>query len=234
MNKPILEVKNLTKIYQDNNRGVTNINMCVEKGQFHALIGQNGSGKTTLIKSIIGAYTNFQGEVLINGISNRNPASRNQIAFVPEKTLFPAELTTYEYLKWMGIISNVDKTTLEDKIIDLLQKFNIFDLKNEKPISFSSGQKKKVLLIQALLNNPQLIILDEPAANLDPSARYELFNLLNELHADGVTILIISHILSEINNYVTHFTLINDGNIIYSGIKNVNLESFYNEKVIKA
>ncbi len=234
MNKPILEIKNLTKIYPDNNRGVSNINMIIEKGQFHALIGENGSGKTTVIKSIIGAYSNFQGEILINGISNRNPISRSQIAFVPEKTLFPAELTTYEYLKWMGIISGVDKETLEIKINDLLEKFNITELKNEKPVTFSSGQKKKVLLIQALLNNPQLIILDEPAANLDPSARYELFSLLNELHANGVTILIISHILSEINNYVTHFTLINDGAIVYSGVKNVDLESFYNEKVIKA
>ncbi|MDJ1645672.1 ABC transporter ATP-binding protein [Mycoplasma phocimorsus] len=234
MNKSILEVKHLTKIYSDNNRGVNDINISITKGQFHALIGQNGSGKTTVIKSIIGAYSSFEGEILINGISNRNPFSRESIAFVPEKTLFPSELTTYEYLKWMGIISNVNKDVIEEKITTLLNKFNINDLRNDKPVTFSSGQKKKVLLIQALLNNPQLIILDEPAANLDPSARYELFQLLNELHANGVTILIISHILSEIDKYVTDFTLIDNGKVIYSGVKNVNLESFYNEKVIKS
>ncbi|TNK95545.1 multidrug ABC transporter ATP-binding protein, partial [Mycoplasmopsis pullorum] len=102
-----------------------------------------------------------------------------------------------------------------------------------KPFNFSSGQKKKILLIQALITNPELIILDEPAANLDPTARFNLFKLLKELNKNGTTIFISSHVLSELDQYVDSLTLIHQGQILYSGVKKESLESIFYEKVIK-
>lgn len=230
----ILEVKRLNKIYQDkkSSRGVFDLNFSVEKGAFHAFIGENGAGKTTTIKSIIGSYRQYEGEILINGISSREAASKAKLGYVPENTIFPKELTTWEYLFSLAKLSGLSSTQAKTKINELLKKFDIVDLVNLKPYSFSSGQKKKVLLMQALINDPELIILDEPAANLDPTARYQLFKLLSQLHNEGKTIFISSHNLSEIDKYVDSYTLIHKGKIVSSSKKEKSLESIFYEEVI--
>ncbi|AWX69164.1 ABC transporter ATP-binding protein [[Mycoplasma] anseris] len=233
MEEVILKVSNLTKIYDKKNRGVFDISFEVKKNEFHAFIGENGAGKTTTIKSIIGAYTNFKGEILIENISNLEAKSKFKIGYVPENAVFPKELSAYEYLKSLALLSGVKKHLIKTKIEAMLEKFNILDLKNQKPYAFSSGQKKKILLIQALIHEPELIILDEPAANLDPTARYELFETLKELINEGKTIFISSHILSEIDQYTNALTIIHQGKILYTGKKTKSLNDIFYEKVIK-
>ncbi|RIV16384.1 ABC transporter ATP-binding protein [Mycoplasmopsis gallopavonis] len=231
----ILEVKNLNKIYKSKDRvsGIFDLNFSVEKGSFHAFIGENGAGKTTTIKSIVGAYCNYDGEILIGGIANTKPESKKLLGYVPENAIFPKDLTTFDYLFALACLNGLNKKEAETKIDQLLAKFEISDLKNQKPYNFSSGQKKKILLIQALMFEPEILILDEPAANLDPTARYNLFKLLQELNKEGKTIFISSHVLSEIDKYTNSLTLIHQGQIVYSGIKNKDLESIFYEKVIK-
>ncbi|ADK69434.1 ABC transporter ATP-binding protein [Mycoplasma mycoides subsp. mycoides] len=231
--KKILEIRNLTKIYSKTNRGVFNISMNLFDGDFHAFIGENGAGKTTTIKTIIGAHTEYKGHILINNINIKKAEAKSFVGYVPEIALFPKELTSFEYLYNLAILSNISKKEAKQKIYDFLKMFNILNLMNEKPYNFSSGQKKKILLIQALLHDPKVLILDEPAANLDPTARFELFNFLQKINKEkNITILISSHILSEIDKYVNSVTLIHHGNILYSGIKNKNLEELFYEKVI--
>lgn len=130
------------------------------------------------------------------------------------------------------MLNGVSKSVAKEKITALLEKFNISDLKNKNPVNFSSGQKKKILLIQALIHDPQLIILDEPTANLDPTARFELFTILNQLKSQGKTIFISSHVLSEIDKYTDSFTLIHKGQIVYNGKKYKPLEKVFYEKVL--
>lgn len=233
MKETILKVNNLTRLYDKNGYGVKNLSFEVKSGSFHAFIGENGAGKTTTIKSIIGATFNFNGEILIKNINNKISESKSNIGYVPEKAQFPKEITVYEYLKSLALLNNLSKTEADNKISELLKKFHIEDLRNKKPSFFSSGQKKKVLLIQALIHNPELIILDEPAANLDPTARFELFNLLSSLNKEGKTILISSHILAEIDQFVDSLTLIHKGKLIYNGIKYKPLEDIYYEKIIQ-
>ncbi|WP_027334854.1 ABC transporter ATP-binding protein [Mycoplasmopsis felifaucium] len=228
----ILEVNNLTKIYDKNNRGIHSLNFHVNSGDFHAFIGENGSGKTTTIKSIIGAYYKYDGEILIDGLSNKNPQSKSLIGYVPESAIFPKELTVYEYLKCFALLSNLESEKVESKIDSLLKKFGISQLKKQKPYNFSSGQKKKVLLIQALLNDPKILILDEPSSFLDPTSRFELFKTLNELKQQGTTIFISTHVLSEVDRYCDSLTLIHDGQIKYNGAKYNSLEQIFYEKVI--
>lgn len=233
MKETILKVNNLTRLYDKNGYGVKDLSFEVQSGSFHAFIGENGAGKTTTIKSIIGATFNFSGEILIKNINNKISESKSNIGYVPEKAQFPKEITVYEYLKSLALLNNLSKTEADNKISELLKKFDIEDLRNKKPSFFSSGQKKKVLLIQALIHNPELIILDEPAANLDPTARFELFNLLSSLNKEGKTILISSHILAEIDQFVDSLTLIHKGKLIYNGIKYKPLEDIYYEKIIQ-
>ncbi|UKS54521.1 ABC transporter ATP-binding protein [Mycoplasma feriruminatoris] len=229
----ILKIDHLTKIFPDTNRGVKDINMSVQSGSFHAFIGENGAGKTTTIKTIIGAFSNYDGQILINDINIKKAQAKSYIGYVPEIAIFPKELTTLQYLTYLGFLSNLDKNQLEEKIKKFLEMFNISNLINEKPYNFSSGQKKKILLIQALLHNPKLLILDEPAANLDPTARYELFSFLQKINKqENISILISSHNLSEIDKYVDSLTLIHRGNILYSGVKTKSLEDIFYEKVI--
>ncbi|QVJ96279.1 ABC transporter ATP-binding protein [Mycoplasma mycoides subsp. capri] len=229
----ILKINHLTKIFTDTNRGVNDINMSVKSGSFHAFIGENGAGKTTTIKTIIGAFSKYEGEVLINNINIKKAQAKSYIGYVPEVAIFPKELTTIQYLTYLGFLSKLDKKEVEHKIKEFLEMFNISNLINEKPYNFSSGQKKKILLIQALLHNPKLLILDEPAANLDPTARYELFSFLKKINEkEKISILISSHNLSEIDKYVDSLTLIHKGKILYSGVKTKNLEDVFYEKVI--
>lgn len=229
----ILKINHLTKIFTDTNRGVNDINMSVKSGSFHAFIGENGAGKTTTIKTIIGAFSKYEGEVLINNINIKKAQAKSYIGYVPEVAIFPKELTTIQYLTYLGFLSMLDKKEVEHKIKEFLEMFNISSLINEKPYNFSSGQKKKILLIQALLHNPKLLILDEPAANLDPTARYELFSFLKKINEkENISILISSHNLSEIDKYVDSLTLIHKGQILYSGVKTKNLEDIFYEKVI--
>ncbi|MBT1345443.1 ABC transporter ATP-binding protein [Mycoplasma bovis] len=231
----VLEVINLTKIFSKTNRGIQDIYISVNSGDFHAFIGENGAGKTTTIKSIIGAYPNYSGQILIYGKDIKDASAKSIIGYVPENAIFPKELSVYQYLYNFSILSNIPKKQADTKIKQFLKLFNIEDLINDKPYNFSSGQKKKVLLIQALLHDPKLLILDEPAANLDPTARYELFSLLKNLNEnEGITILISSHVLSEIDKYVNSVTLIHNGHIVYSGSKKGHLETLFYEKVINS
>ncbi|VEU70783.1 ABC transporter ATP-binding protein [Mycoplasmopsis glycophila] len=232
----ILKIQNLSKIYTSNKKvktGIFDLNFEIQKGEFHAFIGENGAGKTTTIKSIVGAYQNFEGSILINNISNKLPESKKFLGYVPENANFPKDITVYNYLYSLALLNNLTKKEIDAKIDYFLKSFEIEDLKNLKPFNFSSGQKKKILLIQALMFEPEIIVLDEPAANLDPTARYNLFKLLKELNEKGTTIFISSHVLSEIDKYVDSLTLIHKGKIVYTGKKQESLENIFYEKVIK-
>lgn len=229
----ILKVVNLTKIYSKTQQvGIKNLNFAVKEGSFHAFIGENGSGKTTTIKSIIGAYTNWSGQILIDEIDNSLAISKKNLGYVPENAIFPKELNTMDYLMSLGQLSNIPKNKLKTRIEEMLAKMQISDLAKKHPYNFSSGQKKKILLIQALIHDPKLIILDEPATNLDPTARFELFKILKTLQEQGKTIFISSHILSEIDKYADSLTLLHKGEVVYTGEKTKSLEEIYYEKIL--
>ncbi|MDQ0513937.1 ABC-2 type transport system ATP-binding protein [Mycoplasmoides fastidiosum] len=229
----ILEVNHLNKIYSRREKtGIFDVNFKVDHGSFHAFIGENGAGKTTTIKSIINSYTNWTGQIFIDGISNKLAISKSKIGYVPEYAHFPKEVSVLDYLLSLGLLSGMKKKDALNRINELLAILQITDLKKKKPYNFSSGQKKKVLLIQALMHNPEIIILDEPAANLDPTARHELFKLLVDLKKVGKTIFISSHILREVDGYCDSLTLMHKGRVVYSGKKYKSLEEIYNEKIL--
>jgi len=216
--KPVLFVENLYKKYSRKKAPAINqISFNVYPGQFHAFIGANGAGKTTSIKSIIGAYARWSGTVLINGKKNTSVEAKKQLGYIPENARFPAKMSCYSYLTWMARLSGFKKADAKKFAIAKLKELGLTKLKSKSPNSFSSGQKKKVLLAQALINNPNVLVMDEPAANLDPKARIELFEMLGELKAQGKAILISSHVLAELDKYANAATILDGGKIVFSG-----------------
>lgn len=236
--KPLLEVVNLTKQYKGRKApAINNISFNIYPGEFHAFVGANGSGKTTTIKSIIGAYSpkSLKGKILIQGQDNNLIEAKNIIGYIPEEAKFPKKMSLKTYLYLMCRLSGLNSQQAHEKTNFIIKDLNLESLRNKRPFDFSSGQKKRVLLAQALINNPQVLIMDEPAANLDPMARKDLFDELLRLKDQGKSIFISSHILDEIGKYATYCTILDGGNVVFSSniSKNDDLSQLYSDYVKK-
>ncbi len=215
---PALEVKDFTKKYKGAKRAaVKNANFNVLPGEFHGFIGANGSGKTTTIKSLIGAYAKFEGKINIFGLDHLSEEAKAKVGYIPETAKFPKGYSTYKYILYMSYLSGLSMKESKDFANKVLKDSGLEKLKNRNPNTFSSGQKKKVLLAQALVHNPDIIIMDEPAANLDPKARIDFFDTLKGLKEKGVAIFISSHILTELDKYVDALTIIDGGKVVFTG-----------------
>ncbi len=234
--QPLVQIMNVTKHYKGRPKpAIEDISFNIYPGQFHTFIGANGAGKTTTIKSIIGAYAkaNVKGSILVNGGSNHTVAAKKLIGYIPEAAIFPKKMTTIDYLMSMTMLAGFTKSDAKQIVTKTLKKLNIESLANKCPSSFSSGQKKKILLAQSLVHDPQILIMDEPAANLDPLARDELFATLVQLQNEGKAIFISSHILDEVGKYATYATILDGGKVVFDGPinKGVNLSELYRKYV---
>ncbi|RMX34563.1 ABC transporter ATP-binding protein [Mycoplasmopsis fermentans] len=205
----------------------------VKKGSFHGFIGDNGAGKTTTIRSILGFYPSKIGKIFINGIDSTNKKAKSFIGYIPEVSLFPRKVKVKEYLLAFAEMSNLKPEEAKEKVNFLLKKYHFDGPEFEKSAEqLSSGQKKTILLMQALLNDPEILIMDEPAANLDPSARVIFYEQIKELSLQGKTIFISSHILLELERYIDSFTVLAKGKVLDNGtIKEKLHNAKYNKKI---
>ena len=225
--KPILYVHNLTKYYKAKKiPTIDALNFDVYPGEFHAFIGANGAGKTTTIKSLIGAYYKWSGTILIDGKKNESEDAKRQICYIPEKASFPERFSAFSYLKWMIMLSGFKRSEAKKLTEKKLKEMNMWNLRKRSPNTFSSGQKKKILLAQSLICNPKIIIMDEPVANLDPKTRLEFFDALLKLVKQGKSIFASSHVLAELDIYADSLTILDGGKIIYSGKKEALLNKY--------
>lgn len=230
--KPILYVENLYKRYpRKKSPAINNISFNVYPGQFHAFIGANGAGKTTAIKSIIGAYARWSGTVLIDGKKNTSIDAKRSLGYIPENARFPQRMSCYSYLVWMAKLSGLSGYEAKRFAKTRLTELNMWNLRKKSPNSYSSGQKKKVLLAQALINNPQVLVMDEPAANLDPKARLELFDTLGKLTKEGKAIFISSHVLAELDRYANAATILDGGKIVFTGTTKELFDKYADRKL---
>ncbi|MCR8613147.1 MAG: ABC transporter ATP-binding protein [Mycoplasma sp.] len=214
----ILKVSNLSKKYKDKII-LDNVNFNVKKGDVHLFIGNNGSGKTTLIKCLIDAYRKFSGSIEINDKPHNSIKNKLKIGYIPEKIVFPKNMTIDNFIFYMTFLSGY--TWKESKIRkdELIKENHLDQISKSKLTKLSSGQIKKVLLAQSLINNPDILIMDEPIANLDPNIQNEVIKTLIRLNKEGKTIFITTHLFSYFEEIANHITILDKGKIIRSTTK---------------
>jgi ABC-2 type transport system ATP-binding protein len=194
---------------------VNSLDVKVQNGVIHGFVGPNGAGKTTTIKLLVGAIRRTSGEGFIKGYPIGSVDARRAIGFSPERPSFYKDWTAFDYLVHMAALSGVKTAEAERRSQELLQWLDLSDFANAKVGGFSAGMKQRLSIAQAMSHKPEVLILDEPTANLDPDGRMSLLEKLKGLPREqGVTVFISSHILSELEYLIDSVTLINKGRTV--------------------
>ena len=214
-----IEIKNLSKQYNSIS-AVKNINFNINKGSIVGLLGPNGCGKTTTIGMILGLIKPTVGEVFINNqnIENENIRTKilEKVNFISPYVELPKKLTVEENLKVYGKLYGVNN--LQDKISVLMEQLNLFEFKKRKTGELSSGQKNRVSLAKALINDPEILLLDEPTASLDPDVSDYIRTFIEDFASkNGTTILLASHNMREVERLCHKVMMMKNGEIIDNG-----------------
>jgi ABC-2 type transport system ATP-binding protein len=214
-----IEIKNLNKEY-NNILVVKNINFTINKGSIVGLLGPNGCGKTTTIGMMLGLIKPTSGTVFINGQNIENENNRTKILekvnFISPYVELPKKLTVEENLKVYGKLYGVNN--LQDKISDLMKQLNLFEFKKRKTGELSSGQKNRVSLAKALINEPEILFLDEPTVSLDPDVGDYIRTYIEGFASKkGTTILLASHNMDEVERLCNEVMMMKNGEIIDKG-----------------
>ncbi|MEW9094882.1 MAG: ABC transporter ATP-binding protein [Clostridiaceae bacterium] len=214
MNK--LEIKNLTKSYGKKNAN-NKITLTLENGVY-GLLGPNGAGKTTLMKQIVTLIKPTSGEIIYNGknIYSIEDKYRGVIGYLPQEFGVYKNFSAKNFLQYVAALKCIDKKDANQKIDELLNLVGLYDVRNKAVGKFSGGMKRRVGIAQVLLNDPKIIILDEPTAGLDPQERTRFRNLLSEISKDKIIILS-THIISDIESIAKETIMIKNGEIIMKG-----------------
>lgn len=213
----MIEVINLTKKY-GNNTGVKNISFTVEKGEILGFLGPNGAGKTTTMNVITGYRPPTEGRVLIGGydISEKPLEAKKRLGYLPETPPLYPELKVKSYLKFVCDLKGVSREKRESHIHEIMDLVKITDVKDRLIKNLSKGYRQRVGLAQALVSNPDVLIMDEPTVGLDPKQIQEMRLLIKSLGKEH-TIILSSHILAEVSMICDRVIIINKGEIAAIG-----------------
>ena len=222
MNSAIIEINNLVKKF-NNSLAVNNLSFKINKGSIIGLLGPNGCGKTTTMGMMLGLIKPTSGTVFINGQNIEKEKNRTNILekmnFISPYIELPKKLTVEENLKVYGRMYGVEN--LEDKIYDLMKQLNLFDFKKRKTGELSSGEKNRVSLAKALINDPEILLLDEPTASLDPDVGDYIRTYIEDFASKrGKTILLASHNMNEVERLCHEVMMMKNGKIIDMGTSN--------------
>lgn len=212
--KNLLETKNLTKLYKDF-KALDSVSINIEESKVYGLLGPNGAGKSTLLKLITQIIKPSSGDIIYNDQKiSQNDLS--QIGAIIESPAIYPNLTAYENLKVLTTLLSID----EDKIYEVLKTVGLTNTGNKLTCEFSLGMKQRLGIAMALINNPKLLILDEPTNGLDPVGIAELRELIKSFTSDGITVIISSHILSEVDQVADKVGILVNGKLSYEGENN--------------
>ncbi|MGL4774009.1 MAG: ABC transporter ATP-binding protein [Clostridium sp.] len=211
-----LEMLNITKTYKHKNAN-ENINLVLESGVY-GLLGPNGAGKSTLMKQIVTVTTPTSGKILYNGkdIKSLDEEYRAVVGYLPQDFDAYKNFKAKEFLMYMAALKGMDKKTSQKRVDELLKLVGLSEVSNKLVSKFSGGMKRRVGIAQALLNNPKVLILDEPTAGLDPQERNRFRNLLSQIGRDTIVILS-THIISDIESVAKETIMIKDGKVLLKG-----------------
>ena len=217
MIKNIIEIKELKKVY-NKTIAVDNLNFEIQKGKIIGLLGPNGCGKSTTIGMMLGLIKPTSGSVIINNknIENNRTSLLEKMNFISPYVELPKKLTVEENLKVYARLYGVKN--LKEKIDNLIEKLNLIEFKSRKTGELSSGQKNRVSLAKALINDPEILLLDEPTASLDPDVGDYIRSFIEDYTSNkGSTILLASHNMNEVERLCHEVMMMKNGKIIDRG-----------------
>ena len=213
-----IEMKQLTKRYH-RLTAVDQLDLVIEPGKLFGFIGPNGAGKTTTLRMLAGLLEATSGEIWLNGqnISRDVSAARWQVGYMPDFFGVYEDMKVWEYLDFFARCYRLDSARRAHVVDELLGLVDLANRRNAWVQSLSRGMRQRLCLAHALVHDPQILLLDEPASGLDPRARVEMRELLKELSAMGKTIVISSHILTELADMCNQVGIIEKGRLLFSG-----------------
>jgi ABC-2 type transport system ATP-binding protein len=222
MTSPAVRIENLTKIFPVPLRrqlvtAVRNLSFEVRPGEVYGLLGPNGSGKSTTLKILLGLVTPNQGRAMIFGKDSRDYHSRAAVGFLPENPYFYKFLTAAETLRFYGNVCGLRGTTLNKRIDELLALVGLEEARDRRIGGFSKGMLQRIGLAQALVQDPLLIVLDEPTAGVDPAGSHQIRDLILDLKKRGKTVLLTSHLLEQVQEICDRVGIMARGEMIREG-----------------
>jgi ABC-2 type transport system ATP-binding protein len=203
---------------------VRGVDLCIEEGETFGLLGPNGSGKTTMIKMLTGLILPTSGEAWVSELPVQDPRSRARLGFLPEGTYFHEYLTGREFLEFHGTLLGLSRAERRERIPGLLERVGMRDAADQKIRSYSKGMQQRIGLAQALIGDPDLLVLDEPMSGLDPIGRKEVRDLILELREEGKTVFFSSHILADAELVCDRAAILVRGRIVHEGSLGAHLE----------
>src|SRR5271156_4885504 len=216
--QPVVAVRGLTKIFKDfwgrdKARAVDNVDFEVRKGEVFGLLGPNGSGKSTTVKMLLGLLYPTRGHIEVFGHSPRHVASKAHIGYLPEESYLYRFLNSHETLDFFGNLFDLPPAKRKDRNEQLLEMVGLNQVRTRVVGEFSKGMQRRIGLAQALINDPDLVILDEPTAGLDPIGCREVKDLILALARRGKTVILSSHLLSDVEDVCDRVVIYYGGKI---------------------
>ena len=212
-------IENLNKTYANGNHALKDVNLTLKSGIF-GLLGPNGAGKSTLMKILVTLMKPSQGTVTVNGMDlhkNRKQV-RSMLGYLPQDFRFFSKLKTSEFLDYAARLAGMRKTKERNIAVDkMLHEVGLFEARDRKASKLSGGMKRRLGIAQALINDPKIIIIDEPTTGLDPEERIRFRNLLSTISTQDVIIILSTHIVGDISSTCNNMALLNNGELAYAG-----------------
>ena len=214
----MINVSNLKKRL-GNVQALKGISFSIKKGEFYGLLGPNGAGKTTTISILSTILAPDEGEVKINGMDVQKEPSRCKqlIGVVPQEISLYNQLTAWDNLMFWGGLYNVPGQELKKKAEETLKLFGLYDRRNDLVSKYSGGMKRRINIATALLHSPQVLFMDEPTVGIDPQSRNLIFEVIDKLHKEGMTVIYTTHYMEEAERFCDRIGIIDNGEIIAQG-----------------
>lgn len=219
---PAVEIEGLVKDFKTSFRrqplrAVDGVSLRIQPGEVYGLIGPNGSGKSTTMKALLGLVAPTAGRCAIFGKDSLQVDSRNDVGFLPENPYFYKHLTGGETLAFYGRLCGLGGSRLKDRVNELLELVDLREARDRRVGGYSKGMLQRIGLAQALVQEPRLVILDEPTAGVDPVGSREIRDLIFKLKERGITVFLCSHLLEQVQEVCDHVGIIFRGKIIREG-----------------
>jgi ABC-type multidrug transport system ATPase subunit len=214
-----IKIENLNKIYRGGNYAIKNLNLEIPNGMF-GLLGPNGAGKSTLMRILVTLMKPTSGKVTVNDLDlakNRREI-RAMLGYLPQDFSFFSKLKTYEFLDYAARLAGMKNGAARKTAVDqMLEEVGLYEARDRNANKLSGGMKRRLGIAQALINNPKIIIVDEPTTGLDPEERIRFRNLLSNLSTRDVIIILSTHIVGDISSTCHNMALLNKGELAFTG-----------------